>query len=197
MHGEVTGEFILEKDEYRKRLWSQLVETYSKVMYTYETQQQAANIKTNWHNGISIAQIVLTAVSSAGLIGVAIGQTYVAALVSSILAALSLGLNLYSKGAALSEAAARHRAAADGLWPILQGYISLLTDFENMDLEEIRAARRDLQSRTEKQYLNAPRTNKHAYELARKTLKNEEGQSFEKGECDRLLPVELRDDNVQ
>lgn len=45
MHGEVTGEFILEKDEYRKRLWSQLVETYSKVMYTYETQQQAANIK--------------------------------------------------------------------------------------------------------------------------------------------------------
>lgn len=37
MHGEVTGEFILEKDEYRKRLWSQLVETYSKVMYTYET----------------------------------------------------------------------------------------------------------------------------------------------------------------
>lgn len=180
----------MEKDEYRKRLWSQLVETYSKVMYTYETQQQAANIKTNWHNGISIAQIVLTAVSSAGLIGVAIGQTYVAALVSSILAALSLGLNLYSKGAALSE-------AADGLWPILQDYISLLTDFENMDLEEIRAARRDLQSRTEKQYLNAPRTNKHAYELARKTLKNEEGQSFEKGECDRLLPVELRDDNVQ
>ena len=72
-----------------------------------------------------------------------------------------------------------------------------MTDFENMDLEEIRAARRDLQSRTEKQYLNAPRTNKHAYELARKTLKNEEGQSFEKGECDRLLPVELRDDNVQ
>ena len=184
MHGEVTGEFILEKDEYRKRLWSQLVETYSKVMYTYETQQQAANIKTNWHNGISIVQIVLTAVSSAGLIGVAIGQTYVAALVSSILAALS-------------EAAARHRAAADGLWPILQDYISLLTDFENMDLEEIQAARRDLQSRTEKQYLNAPRTNKHAYELARKTLKNEEGQSFEKGECDRLLPVELRNDNAQ
>lgn len=186
----------MEHNEYKKHLWSQLVEAYAKVMYTYGTQQQAENIKTRRQSRISIVQIALTALSSAGFIGVAVNQAYFAALLSSALAAVSLGLNLYSKGATLAEDAAKHRAAADGLWPILQDYISLLTDFDSMEFDEIRAARQKLQDRTEEQYLNAPRTDKRAYEHARKVLKLEEGQSFEANECDQLLPVALRGNNV-
>ena len=186
----------MEHDRNVKLVRSQLVEAYSKVMYTYETQQQAENIKTARQNRISVAQISLTALSSAGFIGVAVNHAYFAALLSSALAVLSLGLNLYSRGATLAEDATRHRAAADGLWPILQDYISLLVDLDNMELAEIRAARQKLQARTEEQYINAPRTDRRAYNRARKVLKFEEGQSFQKNECDQLLPIALRSDNM-
>lgn len=182
----------MESDGYRKRLWSQLAEAYAKLMYTYETQQQAANQKTKRHNKISTVQIGLTAASSAGFVGVAVNQVYYAALVSSALAAVSLGLNLYLRGASLAEDAVEHRASADSLWPILQDYISLLTDFDDMTIEGILAARQELQNRTEEQYDHAPRTDERAYKRARKILKVEDGQSFGENECDQLLPVALR-----
>lgn len=88
----------MDSSDYRERLRGQIKESYGKLLYTYQTQQEAATLKRTTTNRISISQIILTAVSTCGVISVIIGQTGtgVGAVVASITSALSLGLNLYT-----------------------------------------------------------------------------------------------------
>ena len=126
-----------------ERLRGQIKEAYEKLLYTYQTQQEAATLKRDLSNRLSIAQIVLTAI------------------------------------------------CADRLWVVLQDYISLLTDFDDIGVEEIRRRRDLIQGSQAEVYREAPRTDDKAYSRARDRLKNGH-QSFEPGECDKLLPLDLR-----
>ena len=110
---------------------------------------------------------------------------------------MSLALNLYSRGRPYSKEIGEHRSTADTLWPILQDYLSLLTDFDNLDIQTIRESRKGLQDRLEQAYRTAPKTGNKAYWLAQKALKQDSEQSFEVGECDQLLPVGLRSSKRQ
>lgn len=187
-----------ETDEvWRERLRSQIEEAYSKALYTYTAQHKAANLKERSQSRISIAQIMLTAISSVGIIGSLIVSQYYASIVAGICSALSLALNLYSRGRPYSKEIGEHRSTADALWPILQDYLSLLTDFDNLDIQTIRESRKGLQDRLEQVYRTAPKTNNMAYRLAQKALKQDSEQSFEVGECDQLLPVGLRSSKRQ
>ena len=182
---------------WRERLRSQIEEAYSKALYSYTTQQKAANLKERSRNRISIIQIILTSISSAGIIGSLIVSQYFSGILAGICSALSLALNLYSRGRPYSNEVSDHRSTADALWPILQDYLSLLTDFDKLDIQVIRESRKALQDRLEQVYLTAPRTNEKAYRFAQKALKRDSEQSFEVGECDQLLPVGLRSSRRQ
>lgn len=182
----------MNETECRIRLEGQLKEVYAKVLYTYQTQQEAANLKIAAQHRASTIQIILTSLISVGIVGVFFPQSRAAICLSAILGFASLCLNIYMRSAKNEESANSHIKTADQLWVIVQDYISLLTDFDDIDVDEIKAARKDLQSRTAEVYSQAPRTNKRAYELARKALKNGEVQSFCKGECEEYLPVSLR-----
>lgn len=177
---------------WRERLRSQIEEAYSKALYTYTTQHKAADLKEGSQNRISIAQIMLTAISSVGVISSLIVSQYYASIAAGICSALSLALNLYSRGRPYPKEIGEHRSTADALWPILQDYLSLLTDFDDLDIQTIRESRRGLQNRLEQVYQTAPKTDNKAYRLAQKALKQDSEQSFEVGECDQLLPVGLR-----
>lgn len=183
----------MDSSDYRGRLRGQIEESYGKLLYTYQTQQEAATLKHMLANWISIGQIVLTAVSTCGVISVLIGQSgaRAGAFVASITSALSLGLNLYTRGSKLPEEAEEHARCANRLWVILQDYESLLTDFDDLEVGEIRARRGSLIEDQAEKYSEAPRTSDWAYKKARKRLKNGH-QSFEGGEIDKLLPSRLR-----
>lgn len=175
----------------KERLRGQIKEAYGKLLYTYQTQQEEASLKRSISNGLSIAQIVLTAVSTCGVVGVLLGEAELGAGVSSLFAAVSLGINLYVRGAKLPEEAEGHVRCANRLWVVVQDYISLLTDFDGLDESEIRVRRDLLQGKQVEIYVEAPRTGGRAYKRARKRLKDGL-QSFEPGECDELLPLGLR-----
>lgn len=175
----------------RRLLWGQIEEAYGKVLYTYQTQQEAATLKYELSNCLSIIQIVLTAVSACGLIGVFSGYAAVGAIVASCLSAVSLGLNIYIRSARLPENAEAHARCADRLWALLQDYVALLVDFDDLDVGVIRARRDQLKDKAVEIYSKAPRTSDRAYGRALKRLKGGH-QSFEPGECDKLLPLELR-----
>lgn len=183
----------MDRLDYRERLRGQIEESCGKLSYTYQTQQEAATLKRKTVNRISISQIILTAVSTCGVISVIIGQTGtgVGAVVASITSALSLGLNLYTRGSKLPEEAEEHVRCANRLWVVLQDYESLLTDFDDLEVEEIRRCRDLLIEKQAEIYDEAPRTSDKAYEKARDRLKNGH-QSFEPGEIDKLLPSRLR-----
>lgn len=181
-----------DEEGYRKRLWSQLTEAYAKEVYTRQTHNVAANGLQRLSSGISIAQIVLTAVSAVGFIGVLLGQTYLAAVFASATSALALGCNLYTRGAKLAERVAQHVQAANDLWLIENKLISLLTDFDEIAVESICERRDALLSELDSVYRKAPRTTERQYEKARNALKYGEAQSFKEGEVDILLPENLR-----
>ena len=181
----------MDEVDNRRFLWGQIEEAYGKVLYTYQTQQEAATIKRKFANRLSITQIVLTAISACGLVGVFFGQAAVGAIAASCFSAISLGLNIYSRGARLPENAEEHVCCANHLWIILQRYVSLLVDFDDLDIDTIRLRRDSLIDATAEAYSNAPRTSNRAYNRAQERLKNGI-QSFEPGECDKLLPLDLR-----
>lgn len=183
----------MDKAEYRERLRGQIKESYGRLSYTYQTQQEAATLKRTMANRISISQIILTAVSTCGVISAILGQTGigVGAVVASITSALSLGLNLYSRGSKLPEEAEEHVRCANRLWVVLQDYESLLTDFDDLEVREIRRCRDSLIEKQAEIYAEAPRTSDKTYEKARDRLKNGH-QSFEPGEIGKLLPSRLR-----
>ena len=182
----------MDEQSTRRRLRGQIKEAYGKLLYTYQTQQEAASFKRELSNCLSIAQIFLTAVSTCGVVGVLLGRAELGAAAASLFAAVSLAINLYVRGAKLPEGAEAHARCADRLWVVLQDYISLLTDFDDIDVEEIRRRRDLVISRQAEVYKEAPRTDDKAYSRARDRLKDGH-QSFEPGECDKLLPLDLRD----
>lgn len=181
----------MDKPDYRERLRGQIEESYGKLSYTYQTQQEAATLKRMLANCISIGQIVLTAVSTCGVISVLFGQVGLVTVIASITSASSLGLNLYTRGSKLPEEAEEHMRCANRLWVVLQDYESLYTDFDDLEVGEIRRCRDLLIEKQAEIYAEAPRTSDRAYKKARKRLKNGH-QSFEPEEIDILLPSRLR-----
>ena len=69
--------------------------------------------------------------------------------------------------------------------------ISLLVDFDDLNVDVIRARRDSLMDASAEVYSKAPRTSDKAYGRAQERLKDGH-QSFEPGECDKLLPLDLR-----
>ena len=101
-------------------------------------------------------------------------------------------LNTYIKNYNLSGIAQEHKKASDSLWKIREEYVSLLTDFEIIDVDEIRNKRNELQERTAKVYSNSPRTDAKSYRAAQEALKTEEEQTFSEEEIDLMLPNSIR-----
>lgn len=176
----------------RERLRSQIEEAYCKALYTYTTQHKAANLKERGFRLISIAQILLTSISSVSFISMLVTYQNVATVLAGLCSVVSLALNLYSRGRDYPTEIELHRSSADELWPVMQDYVSLLTDFDDLDIWSIRENRKLLQDRLESIYKRLPATNSKAYLLAQKALKQEAEQTFEIGECDRYLPVGIR-----
>lgn len=183
-----------EVDE-KEKLYSQIEEIYGKEVYSRQTQNVAANRTRKCAECISVMQIVLTAVSSTGYIGAVLGQSSVAVIVASICSALALAINIYARGAKLAELSSAHVQTANDLWALEQALISLLTDFNDIDVSEIRARRDGLLENLDAVYRKAPRTEDNDYQTAKDALKHEEAQTFRPGEVDELLPTGLRKKN--
>ena len=184
---------MTDKSTYRVKLESQIREAFGKVVYTYTAHHKIVDNLIWWQNLLKKAQIFLTAISTGGfLTNLLIDKTWLNWL-GGVPAALSLGLNLYSKDFNLPEEIKKHKDAANELWNIRETYLSLLTDFEILSDEQIREKRDVLQSRVDYVNRTYPGTDAKGYAVARKAIKTEEEQTFNPGEIDPMLPVELRD----
>ncbi len=183
----------MDERKYKSDLWSQLKGVYGKLLYTYVTQQKQLWLISRKQSIIGWTQIILTAISTVGFLSIVFTNTTKLAVAAGICSVLSLVLNLYSRSANMGELISRHKKTVDSLWPIVQDYISLLTDFwNNAGIDEIKLKRQELQNRTEAIYKEAPRTGYIAYYLARKALKVNNEQSFTDSESDIFLPEELK-----
>lgn len=182
----------MENKFYRDKLRSQIKDAYGKAVYTYTAHHKFADRQRRYKKYIDITQIALTALSTVGFLATVIADQVLLSWIGGITAAVSLGLNLYTKDYDLQKDINAHENAANELWDVREKYISLLTDFEVLPFEkitEVRDAMQEKMSQINKKY---PCTDKKSYQEAQKALKSEEEQTFNKGEVDALLPEGLR-----
>jgi len=175
-------------------LESQIRELYGRVLWTHKTQEKCADIVQRRQVRIKVTQIVLSALTTTGILIAVFGENKAVGIVSATISALLFGLNTYTKDYDLGEIAQKHSNAATDLWNIRENYLSLLTDLKTGSLtpEEIRARRDSLQEDLYNVYNGSPRTINKAYEQATKGLKLKEEMTFSNEEIDKLLPEELR-----
>lgn len=171
----------------REQILKQLIAAHGRVEYTYTAHHKIADRLIFVDEAIRVTQIILTTVSTAGFLATIISNQVALSWVGGGFAALSLALNLYSKDFRLQAEARTHKDAADLLWDIRENYKSLITDSPLMRIEEIRSRRDYLQecvSAVNKKY---PGTDKRGYKNAKKSLEEDEEQTFKDGEAEKFL----------
>lgn len=180
---------------YGYKLESQIREAHGKVLYTMTAHEKQAKSLRKINNTIKIIQIVLSALTTGSFLTSVIYNQQVASIVGAVLSFILLVFNLYTKNFTLIEDANEHENAGNLLWKVREEYVSLLTDFEELEEQQIIEKRDELQERVYKIYSSTPRTNDRSYKKAQKAIKYEEEQSFSEKEINDVLPNALRREN--
>lgn len=180
--------------ESRKILEGQLREAYGRVVYTHKTQEKCADILLERNSQIRAAQIVLSAMTTAGFISVLFGTGSIGALLGGFVSTALLALNFYTKDFDPGAQAQKHRQTASDLWLIREKYESLLVDVRmgEKPIEELQAHRDQLTDELHQIYRSAPSTNDWAYKRAQAALQAHEDMTFTDAEIDAFLPTELK-----
>jgi hypothetical protein len=188
------GKFIERNSQNSQgyKLESQLLEAFGRVTYTQTCHEKKIQRLLKKNESIKIAQIVLSALTTGSFLVTILSNEKISGIIGSIFSLALLILNAYSKNFSLVESAQKHQRASDLLWKIREEYVSLLTDFELLDSNEIMSKRDELQDRTAEVYTNSPRTDSKCYAEAQKALKTEEEQTFSEDEIDVMLPNSIR-----
>ena len=184
----------MEQNSQVKIIESQIRECFGRVVWSHKTHEKCADIISSRHNTIKIIQLVLSALTTTGVLVAVFGENVPIGIITAILSALLFGINAYVKGHDLGEIAQKHSDSASDLWDIREKYLSLITDLnaETLSLEQIVDTRNDLQEQLSSIYKGSPRTISKAYIDATKALKINEELTFSDKEIDLFLPKELR-----
>lgn len=175
-------------------LEGQIRECYGRVVYSHKTHEKCADILLRKNGQIKMAQIVLSAIVTGGVISTFFGSGNWGAAISVVLSTTLLVINSYTKDHDLGEIAQKHRQAGAELWIVREQYLSLLTDLRISDkpLDDIRNKRDELLQDLHAVYTGAPSTNYKAYRMAQTALKALEDMTFSDDEVDAFLPGELK-----
>ncbi|WP_257179772.1 MULTISPECIES: SLATT domain-containing protein [Bradyrhizobium] len=182
-------------DPERVAFESQVRESFGRCAYTHKTHEKMAEGYAARLTHIKLGQIVLSALTTGGAVGVIFDRNSVFYPYATALLAISLLiLNSYVKDIDPGEAAQKHREAASDIWNIREAYLSLLADIRDasISLAELRRRRDELQAQLHKIYRIAPHTDARAYGKAQDALKNKEDLTFTDAEIDAFLPAPLK-----
>ena len=194
-HLSKNGEKYMERNSLNSqgyKLESQIREAYGRVTYTQTCHDKFINRVVRLNDKIKISQIILSAITTSGFVVAIFSDNKVASILGTLISLVLLILNTYAKNYNLVENAQEHQFASDLLWKIREEYVSLLTDFEILEVEEIMRKRDELQERTAIVYSKSPRTDSRSYAAAQKAFKTEEEQTFSEKEIDIMLPNSIR-----
>jgi len=176
-------------------LESQVRECYGRCAYTHKTHEKMAERSAMLLRRFKWAQIILSALTTGGAVGVVFDRSSVFyPYATAVLAISLLILNSYLKDLDPGQLAQKHREAASDIWNIREAYLSLLTDVRDssFSLLDLRRRRDELQIQLYKIYRIAPHTDNTAYGQAQDALKNKEDLTFSDAEIDAFLPEPLR-----
>ncbi len=193
------GEKYMDTGSPTNKLEAQIRECFGRVVYSHKTHEKCADIITVRHNTIKIIQIILSAVTTTGILITIFGEEkIVVGIISAIFSTILFILNTYLKGFDLGELAQKHSDTAADLWDVRENYLSLLTDIQAniLSIDSLIDKRDNLQRKLSGLYKGSPRTISKAYRKASKALQINEELTFTDKEIDLFLPIELRKTNA-
>jgi hypothetical protein len=163
-------------------------------VYTHKTHEKCADILLTRLARLKLWQIILSAITTAGFLGVVCDAGKTGALVGVLVSTTLLTLNAYTKNHDLGELAQKHRQAGADLWIIREKYLSLITDLRmgEKPIEVLQRERDDLLKELHTVYSGAPSTTYQAYKKAQEALKHSEDMTFSDAEIDAFLPKALK-----
>jgi hypothetical protein len=184
----------MEQNSQVEILEAQIRECYGRVVWTHKIQEKCADILNSQHDRIKFWQIVLSALTTSGILIAVFGELKEVGILSALVSLILTILNTYVKKYNLGSMAQKHADAAISIWNIRESYLSLLTDMraESIGCDEVRTARDKLQGELHKLYKGSPRSFNKAYSEASKALKEMDEMTFTDQEIDKFLPKELR-----
>jgi len=184
----------MERNFQVKILESQIRECFGRVAWSHKTQEKCADILNKRNSRIKILQIVLSAITTTGIMVTVFGDQKWIGILTALISTALLALNTYLKQYDIGQIAQKHADCASSLWNIRETYLSLLTDIkaETISIDEIIKRRDKLQNELFSIYHGAPRSISKAYDEASKALKSSEELTFSDEEIDMFLPKELR-----
>lgn len=173
---------------------AQMRECFGRVVWSHKTQEKCADIILSRHSFIKITQIILSALTTTGVLVSIFGDNKLVGIITAVISAILFAINSYVKGHDLGEIAQKHSDAASDLWDIREKYLSLLTDIRarTISIDDILKRRDGLQQKLATIYKGSPRTINKAYKEASKALKLNEELTFSDKEIDLFLPTKLR-----
>lgn len=180
----------MDSEKYRKELKQKLIESAAKVVYTYTAHWKMVDHFESWNWKIKIGQIVFTGIASCGLLSLLFSNYPYFPIVCSAFAFMSLCLNLYSLHSNLPNQIKQHIDAANELWLIRESYMTLITDFDVLTTEKIRAQRDYLTAQVHHVNKTYPGTSPKSYSEAQIALKQKEEQTFNAGEAEKILNLD-------
>lgn len=178
--------------DYDINLEDQIRECFGRVVYTHKTHERMADNCAQKLNQFKVAQIVLTAVTSTGAVGVVVTNKAWLEIATVVVSFLTLFVTTYLKNFDLGSTAQKHRDAAAKLWNVRECYLSLLTDLPTIDRQAAVERRDELQSMLAALYQSAPQTDGKAYSEAQKRLQKMQDMTFNADEIDCFLPLSLK-----
>ena len=168
----------------KERLKEQIVESAGNVVYTYVAHWKIVNRLETRFTWLKRIQIILTVLTTVGIIETIVKGVSWLSWVSGGLSALSLCVTLYMLNFNIPEETKKHKDAANELWEVREAYKSLHVDFDDLDIEEIRNRRNLLTEKISKINKLYPGTDKKAFTQAQKEIGK---YTFEDGEAEKLL----------
>lgn len=178
--------------EYDITLEDQIRECFGRVVYTHKTHERMADNCTKRLNRYKVGQIILTALTSAGVVGIVVTDQAWLDIATVLVSFLTLFVTTYLKNFDLGSTAQKHRDAAAKLWNVRECYLSLLTDLPTLDRQAAVERRDELQTMLAALYQSAPQTDGKAYIEAQKRLQKMEDLTFSADEIDCFLPLSLK-----
>lgn len=174
-------------------LLATLKDQYGRLLYTYTTHLKEARLLATQNARFKLADIILSAVTTGGLLGVIFSDASLYEIISCCSSVALLAISLYTKEARLAELSVEHKEYANKLWLVREKYLALMTDVPMLTYAETAQRRDDLQQELATLYQREPLTGKRSYQEAQNALKNDEEQFFTKEELNKILPLHLRD----
>lgn len=157
--------------DYREKLYSQIQEEYGKLVYTYTCHFKMADRLSKRNFWIKWGQIGLSAISTGGFLGVLISNEQILLWAGGLCSTALLALTSYLKDKDISTEKNDHIKTANKLWKVREKYLSLLTDFDEISIEEIVRKRDELLDESSEIYCAAPLTDGKSYAAAQAALK--------------------------